>query len=124
MLRAHHHNKRIAPSGVGGPFVPVNPNSPAVRAVMAAAAPGEGSSGLYAQVAAQGSESEARMAFRGLQSQFPTLLGDRDAVVRRADIANQGTFYRVEVGPLSAGQADELCGNLKAAGSQCVTRSE
>ena len=90
-----------APSGVGGPFVPVNPNSPAARAGMAAAAPG------------------ARAA-----AQFPTLLGDRNAVIRRADVAKQGTFYRVEVGPLSAGQADQPCGNLKAAGAQCVPRSE
>ena len=49
-----------APSGVGGPFVPVNPNSHAARAGMAAAAPG------------------ARAA-----AQFPTLLGDRNAVIRR-----------------------------------------
>ncbi len=117
-------NSPKRPSGVGGPFVPVDPNSPAARAVMAAAAPGEGSSGLYAQVAAQRSETEARMTFRGLQSQFPNILGGRDAVIRRADIANQGTYYRVEVGPLSAGQADELCGNLKASGAQCITRSE
>jgi|GEM_PF-5586917 hypothetical protein len=111
-------------SGIGGPFVPADPNSSAVRAAMAAAAPGEGSGGIYAQLAAQRSEAEARMAFRGLQARFPSLLGDRDAVIRRADVANQGAFFRVEVGPLSAGQADELCGNLKAAGAQCVTRSE
>jgi hypothetical protein len=111
-------------SGVGGPFVPVDPNSPAARAVMAAAAPGEGSGGLYAQLASQRSEGEARLTFRGLQAQYPTLLGTHDAVIRRADIPSQGTFYRVEVGPLSSGQIDELCGNLKAAGAQCVTRSE
>jgi SPOR domain len=110
--------------GVGGPFVPVDPNSPAARAAMAAAAPGEGSSGLYAQLAAQRSEAEARVTFRGLQSQFPGILGTRNAVIRRADVANQGTFYRVEVGPLSSGQADELCGNLKAAGAQCIARYE
>jgi hypothetical protein len=102
----------------------VDPNSPAARAAMAAAAPGEGSSGLYAQLAAQRSEAEARVTFRGLQSQFPSILGARNAVIRRADVANQGTFYRVEVGPLSSGQADELCGNLKAAGAQCIARFE
>lgn len=91
---------------------------------MAASAPGEGSSGLYAQLAAQRSEGEARIVFRGLQTQYPAILGGRDAVIRRADIPNQGTFYRVEVGPLSNGQADELCGSLKAAGAQCITRYE
>jgi len=37
---------------------------------------------------------------------------------------NQGTFYRVEIGPLSAGQADQICGSLKAAGGQCVAQYE
>lgn len=111
-------------SGVGGPFVPVDPNSPAARAAMAAQAPGAGSSGLYAQLAAQRSEGEAHLTFRGLQAQYPSILGGRDAIIRRADVPNQGTFYRVEVGPLSNGQADELCGSLKAAGGQCITRYE
>ena len=110
--------------GVGGPFVPVDPNSPAARAAVAAPAPGAGSSGLYAQLAAQRSEGEAHLTFRGLQAQYPSILGGRDAVIRRADVPNQGTFYRIEVGPLSNGQADELCGSLKAAGGQCITRYE
>lgn len=117
-----------AQAGVGGPFIPVDPNSPAARAVMARiaarAAPGEGSSGLYAQVAAQRSDGEARLVFRALQAQYPALLGGRDAVIRRVDDADQGSFYRVEIGPLSSGEADGLCGNLKAAGAQCVPRYE
>lgn len=117
-----------AQSGVGGPFVPVNPNSPAARAALAraaaAAAPGEGSNGLYAQLASQRSEAEARMIFRGLQSQYPNILGGRDAVIRRADDSAQGTYYRVEVGPLTAGQANELCDSLKAAGARCLPRYE
>ena len=116
------------PGGIGGPFVPVNPKSPAARAALAraqaAAAPGEGSSGLYAQLAAQRSEAEARLAYRALQGQYPTILGGKDAVIRRSDDGNQGTYYRVEVGPLDAGQANALCGSLKAAGAQCVARYE
>ena len=117
-----------APEGVGGPFVPVPANSPAARAAQAraaaAAAPGEGSSGLYAHLSSQRSEAEARVAFRTLQGQYPTILGGSDAVISRADDASQGTYYRVEVGPLTAGQADQLCGNIKAAGGQCVPRYE
>jgi hypothetical protein len=115
-------------SGIGGPFVPVDPNSPAARAAMAraaaAAAPGEGSSGLYAHLSSQRSEADARVAYRMLQSQYPNALGSRDAVIRRVDDNSQGTYYRVEVGPLSSGQADELCGTLKTSGKQCVTRYE
>ncbi len=122
------NQKRSVAGGVGGPFVPVDPNSPAARAAMAraaaATAPGEGSSGLYAHLASQRSEAEARSAFRALQSQYPNFLGGRDAVIRRATDNDQQTYYRVEVGPLTQGQGDELCGNLKSAGGRCVLRSE
>ncbi len=107
-----------APAAVGGPFVPV---SGARTAALSAPAPGVG--GLYAHVSSQRSEAEARLAFRALQSQYPNILGGRDAVIRRADDSN-GTYYRVEIGPLTAGQADQLCGSLRAAGGQCVPRSE
>jgi hypothetical protein len=116
------------PAGVGGPFVPVNPNSPAARAVMAraaaTAAPGEGSNGFYIQLASQRSETDARATYRLFQGQYPSVLGSRDAVIRRVDDSSQGAYYRVEVGPLSSGQADELCNSLKASGRQCVTRYE
>ena len=109
-------------AGVGGPFVPVSANSPAARAAMARAAPGEGSNGLYAELAAQRSEAEARATYRYLQGQYPTLLASRDAVIRRAD--DGGTYFRVEIGPLTSGQADQLCGAIKAGGGRCVARYE
>ena len=107
-----------APAAVGGPFVPVSGTR---TAALSAPAPGVG--GLYAHVSSQRSEAEARAAFRSLQSQYPNILGGRDAVILRADDSN-GTYYRVEVGPLTAGQADQICGSLRAGGSRCVTRSE
>jgi hypothetical protein len=116
------------PAAVGGPFVPVSANSPAARAAVAraaaAAAPGEGSSGLYALVASQRSEADARAAYRMLQGQYPNILGPREAVIRRTDFGSEGTYYRVEIGPLTAGQADQLCGSLKEAGGQCAPRYE
>jgi hypothetical protein len=111
-------------SGVGGPFVPVNPNSPAARAALAAAAPGDGSDGLYAHLASQRSLAEARLAYRSLEGRYASSLGNRDATIRRVDDANQGTFYRVEVGPLSQGEADALCGNIRSDGGQCMPRYE
>jgi len=100
--------KPPAKSGVGGPFVPVST---------------AGAGGLYAHVASQRSEADARTAFRMLQTQYPTILGGREAVIRRADDSD-GAYYRVEVGPLTAGQADQLCGSMRAAGGQCAPRSE
>jgi len=103
-------------AGVGGPFVPVG-------GTRTAALTGPGAGGFYAQLAAQRSEADARAVFRMLQQQYPAILGSRDAVIRRAD-SSQGTYYRVEIGPLTAGQADQLCGSLKAAGAQCATQYE
>lgn len=121
-------NAPRTPEGVGGPFIPVNPNSPAARAALAREAarnaPGPGSSGLYALVASQQSEGDAHTAYQELQEQYPDILGERDAVIRKTDFGAQGVFYRVEIGPLTAGQADELCGSLKAAGGQCAPRYE
>jgi hypothetical protein len=116
------------PEGEGGPFIPVDPNSPAARAALAREAarnaPGPGSSGLYALVASQQSEGDAHTAYQELQQQYPDILGERDAVIRKTDFGAQGVFYRVEIGPLTAGQEDELCGSLKAAGAQCAPRYE
>lgn len=92
-------------------------------ATPARAAPGEGRNGLYALLASQQKEVDARAIYRMLQEKYPQVLGTRNAVIRRADVGGQGA-YRVEVGPLSAGQADELCGTLKQAGAQCTPRYE
>jgi hypothetical protein len=92
--------------------------------VPAQAAPGEGSNGLYALLASQQKEGDARAIYRMLQEKYPNILGQRDAVIRRADVGGQGTYYRVEVGPLTAGQVDQLCGTLKQGGSQCAPRYE
>lgn len=116
------------PEGVGGPFIPVPPNSPAARAALAREAarnaPGPGSSGLYALIASQQSEADAHTAYQTLQQQYPNVLGDRDAVIRRTDFGAQGIYYRVEVGPLSTNEADQLCAALKQAGGQCAPRFE
>jgi SPOR domain len=106
-------------SGLGGPFVPAPPS---VR-VGPNGLPPQGASGFYAHLASQGSEADAHAAFHFLQRQYPSILDGRDAVIRRADGAD-GSYYRVEIGPLSAEQADQFCRSLKAAGAQCAPRYE
>ena len=80
----------------------------------------EGGAGSYVQVASQRSEAEAQASFRSVQAKFPNVLGARQAVIRRADLGDKGVYYRAQVGPLSAEQANEICSNLKAAGGQCL----
>jgi hypothetical protein len=81
------------------------------------------SGGYTVQVSSQRSENDAQASFRSLQAKFPNLLGDRQLVVRRADLGNRGIYYRAMVGPFaSVDQATQFCGSLKSAGGQCVVQ--
>jgi len=75
------------------------------------------------QVASQRSEQDAQSSFRALQAKYPSVLGNREPLIRRIELGERGTFFRVQVGPFSsADQANDLCSNLKAAGGQCIVQ--
>jgi hypothetical protein len=79
--------------------------------------------GYVVQVSSQRNEAEAQTSFRSLQAKFPSQLGDREAIVRRADLGPKGVYYRAMVGPFgSAADADQFCSGLKAAGGQCIVQ--
>jgi len=82
------------------------------------------SAGGYAvQVTSQHSEADAQASFKALQSKFPTQLGSRQAIIRRADLGAKGVYYRALVGPFgSADEAAGLCSSLKAAGGNCIVQ--
>lgn len=87
----------------------------------ASATPGGGAYSV--QVTSQRSEAEAQTAYRALQAKYPGVLADRQVMIRRADLGEKGIYYRAQVGPFgSSDQASEFCGNLKAAGGQCVVQ--
>jgi cell division septation protein DedD len=89
----------------------------------ASAAPAAASGGYAVQVSSQRSEEEAQSSFRSLQAKYPSLLGGREPIVRRADLGAKGIYYRAMVGPFdSADQATDLCSNLKAAGGSCLVQ--
>ena len=89
---------------------------------MAAAPAGNGS--YLVQVSSQRSEADAQAAFRSVKSKYSSVLGDRQPVIRRADVAGKGTYYRAMVGPFSTrDQAIQLCSSLKAAGGDCVVQA-
>jgi hypothetical protein len=94
--------------------------APAQPRLASAAATATGA--YVVQLSSQKSETEAQASFRSLQAKFPKELGDRDAIVRRADLGpTKGVYYRVMVGPFgSAGEADQFCSGFKAAGGQCI----
>jgi cell division septation protein DedD len=91
--------------------------APLQRQAAAKARPGEG---FVVELAAAKSEAEARATFRTLRSRYAVLQG-REPVIRRKEAGN-GVSYAVQVGPFAAQEAaEQLCGQLKAAGGSCFT---
>jgi sporulation related protein len=83
-----------------------------------------GASGNYlVQVSSQRSEADAQASFKALQGKFPSVLGSRASVIKRADLGDKGVYYRAMVGPFnSPDEASQFCGSLKSAGGQCVVQ--
>ena len=89
-----------------------------------AALPSGDEAGNYVvQISSQRSQAEAQASFRALQAKYPNVLGSRQPLIRRADLGSKGVYYRAQVGPFAtADAANQLCGNLKAAGGQCIVQ--
>jgi len=99
--------------------------APAAPTRLAAVPPAAtAASGAYTvQISSQRSETDAQASFRTIQAKFPSLLGDRQPIIRRADLGDKGIYFRTMVGPFaSADEATHFCGSLKAAGGQCVVQ--
>ncbi len=90
----------------------------------AAAAPAAASTGGYVvQISSQRSEADAQASYRALQGKFPSVLGSRAPLIRRADLGEKGIYYRAMVGPFGTpDEASQFCGSLKTAGGQCVVQ--
>jgi len=72
------------------------------------------------QLVSLDSEKEAETMWTNLQQAHQDLLGGLTLQVERAELS-QGTFYRVQAGPLAdPATAAELCGSLKARNQDCL----
>lgn len=90
----------------------------------AEAAPSSGG-GYTVQVTSQRSEAGAQAEFRALRAKFPSQLGGREPIIRRADLGAKGVYYRALVGPFaSMDQAAGMCSSLKAAGGTCIVQRD
>ena len=75
------------------------------------------------QVSAQKTEDDARASYQVLQQKYPSVLSGLNPIIRRAKLGQDGTWYRVHVGPFATSeQATALCNNLKDAGGQCMVQ--
>ena len=140
-----HAPERASPASLSLPtarFVPVNYSFdykpafvPAARQAMhqaarqvplapraVAAAPVRQGPAAYLQLTSQRSEAEAKAAFNSLRAKYAAILGDRQAVIRRADLGGKGIYYRAQIGPVSAAEADKQCSELRAVGGQCFVQ--
>jgi hypothetical protein len=111
----------LSPNAAPAPSVARAPQ-PTRTASIPHATSAAAATGQYAvQVSSQRSEAEAQAAFRSLQSKYPSQLGGREPIIRRADLGSKGIYYRAMVGPFgSSSEASELCQSLKSAGGSCL----
>jgi hypothetical protein len=81
-------------------------------------------SGAYVvHVSSQQTEDEARASYQVLQQEYASVLTGRDPIIRRAELGQSGTWYRVHVGSFATSeQATALCNSLKDIGGQCVVQ--
>lgn len=84
----------------------------------AAPAPRGGTGDFAVQLAAPGSESEARATFSALQRKYPAQLSGQAPIVRRTELAGK-TVFRLRVGPYTREEAATMCTQLQSAGGQC-----
>ncbi|UDF29673.1 UNVERIFIED_ORG: SPOR domain-containing protein [Roseateles sp. XES5] len=86
---------------------------------VAAVAPGS----YVIQIASLPSEAEAQKSYNSLSSKFSSVIGGRGVDIKKAEIPNKGTFFRVRIPAGSREEANALCNRYKGAGGSClVTR--
>lgn len=116
-----------ANASAGNAPLSLNPGaSPAPNQRVASLPPAEApatSGGYVVQISSQRSEADAKASYRALQNKFPSVLGSRPPLIKRADLGSKGVYYRAMVGPFGTpDEAQQVCGNLKSAGGQCVVQ--
>jgi hypothetical protein len=98
--------------------------APARSAPTRVASAPAGNGSYLVQVASQRSEADAQAAYRSIQSKYSSVIGARQPVIKRAELAGKGTYFRAMVGPFTTrDQAIQLCSSLKSAGGDCVVQA-
>lgn len=112
-----------APATTPAPTPPVRvavaPPAAAPAATPSTAAIRSGTGDFTVQLAAPGSEAEARATFAALVRKYPDQLRGQNPIVRKTDLAGGKTVFRLRVGPYSRDDATTMCTALQGAGGQC-----
>ncbi|MGO1160505.1 SPOR domain-containing protein [Brucella pseudogrignonensis] len=100
--------------------VPQRTQTPAQAAAVAAPQVASAAGGGYfIQIASQPSAELAQKSYANMAQRYGSVIGGRAVDIKRADIPNKGTYYRVRVQAGSKEEANALCGRFKTAGGSC-----
>jgi hypothetical protein len=72
------------------------------------------------QIASLPSEADAQNSYAKLSTKFANVIGGRGVDIKRAEIKNKGTYYRVRIPAGSKQEAQQLCSQYKQAGGSCL----
>jgi hypothetical protein len=97
--------------------------APSPQSAAVAATPRGAGGGFAVQLAAPGSEAEARTTISRIQQRYGSALGGRQPTVRKATVGERDV-YRVRVVGLSQTDANGLCERLKSSGGSCFVARE
>lgn len=90
----------------------------------AATAAGAASGTHLVQVGAFGSDAEANTFYERMQDRYTSLMSGKAPDIQRADLGDRGIYHRLRIGPFaSQSAASDWCGQLKAAGQDCLVRA-
>lgn len=90
------------------------PPLPKPKPAPPAAATADSDVAMVLHLASLRSEQAAKREWSDLQHSFPDRLGEMPVEIRRTEVGEKGTFYRVLAGPLpSRNEAKEVCKTLK-----------
>ena len=102
--------QRAAVADAAGRRAPIRPRPGWPRPIPSRRAPSAGG-GYLVQVSSQKNEADAQASFRTLQGKYPSVLGSRSPLIKRADLGDKGVYYRAMVGPF--GSAEEAVAVLR-----------
>jgi len=74
------------------------------------------------QVSSERGEAAAHAISHVLQNKYRNAFAGHKPFIRRADLGDRGVYYRVQIGPFAIGEANQICGNLKKSGADCVVQ--
>lgn len=93
--------------------------TPAAAAPVAQQVASAAGGGYFIQIASQPSAELAQKSYANMAQRYGSVIGGRAVDIKRADIPNKGTYYRVRVQAGSKDEANALCGRFKTAGGSC-----